>query len=339
MLNILYQIKFYIKNFIGNPLDTNDFELKDNILFNAREDLFEIERNLISRFCDLYDIITKEDFIAKSKKKHFKKSEEYKILIELNDLLDNKYVKYFVKAKKSQLFKFYDNYTISFKEDFKYHEIDKTKWNISYYWGGKLLKDNYSLRHERHINNESNIKTGNGLIINIKKEDIVGKVWDVKKGFVMQKRCYSAATLNTAEKHSQKYGVIKVKAKLSSVKGLQNIICLQNIKNNKVISVVNSNKKGKISFGIYDKVKNKLKTHISKIFFDPTKDFYIYSLEWTPESIVWKINGITIRKISKNIPFQEMYLSINTSIRKNIDDSEFPKHLEIEWIKWYKYKN
>ncbi|WP_409295893.1 family 16 glycosylhydrolase [Peribacillus sp. SCS-26] len=73
---------------------------------------------------------------------------------------------------------------------------------------------------------------------------------------------------------------------------------------------------------------------------DFTKDFHTYSLEWTPEELVWAIDGIERFRIKGDIPREKMYLYANTAVGGNWpgkpDGSTiFPVSYLIDYIRVY----
>ena len=69
-----------------------------------------------------------------------------------------------------------------------------------------------------------------------------------------------------------------------------------------------------------------------------TEDYYIFSLEWTPERMLWKINDALVKEVVKDIPAIPLYLVVGVGgdDRHQLADISFPE--EVEWIKCYKRK-
>ncbi len=64
-------------------------------------------------------------------------------------------------------------------------------------------------------------------------------------------------------------------------------------------------------------------------------DFFIYTLEWTRDSLVWKINGIEIARQSSNIPQEPMYLLLAGGVETPVSGMTT---MEVDWVKVYRYK-
>ncbi|MER2000137.1 MAG: family 16 glycosylhydrolase, partial [Lysinibacillus sp.] len=74
---------------------------------------------------------------------------------------------------------------------------------------------------------------------------------------------------------------------------------------------------------------------------DFSQDFHTFSMEWTPNSITWLIDGIERFRSSKFIPSESMYLYINTAIGGNWPGSPdystvFPVNYEIDYVRVFK---
>ena len=75
-------------------------------------------------------------------------------------------------------------------------------------------------------------------------------------------------------------------------------------------------------------------------------DFQIYSMEWDEEKIVIFVNGIALNtfdaKLAGDIYKRSQYLLLNLALGGNwggeIDDSIFPAHYEIDYVRIYKKK-
>jgi beta-glucanase (GH16 family) len=62
-------------------------------------------------------------------------------------------------------------------------------------------------------------------------------------------------------------------------------------------------------------------------------NYFIYSLEWSPEKIVWKVNGIELKTQTQNIPEEPMYVVLNSGVTG--DQPVIPGQMEIDWVRCY----
>ncbi len=64
--------------------------------------------------------------------------------------------------------------------------------------------------------------------------------------------------------------------------------------------------------------------------------YFIYSLEWSPEKIVWSINNVEVKSQTSNIPDQPLYVVLNSGVIG--DQPNIPTRMEVDWVRCY-HKN
>lgn len=74
---------------------------------------------------------------------------------------------------------------------------------------------------------------------------------------------------------------------------------------------------------------------------DYSKDFHLFRLEWTPNSLIWRIDGEERFRVTEPIPKEPMYLYLNTAIGGNWPGSpdsstRFPASFEVDYVRVYK---
>jgi beta-glucanase (GH16 family) len=67
-------------------------------------------------------------------------------------------------------------------------------------------------------------------------------------------------------------------------------------------------------------------------------EYFIYSLEWTPNKLTWKINGKVFKTQTSGVPQEEMYINFSSNLKKDASESGLPSAMEIDWIRVYKLK-
>ena len=60
-----------------------------------------------------------------------------------------------------------------------------------------------------------------------------------------------------------------------------------------------------------------------------------FSLEWTKDKLVWKINGITIRTTTQGVPQVPMYHQHQFLIVQGCKRIRFAGLVEVDWIRCY----
>jgi len=67
-----------------------------------------------------------------------------------------------------------------------------------------------------------------------------------------------------------------------------------------------------------------------------SKNYFIYTLEWTPEKLAWKINGTEVYTQTSDLPQEPMYVLFAGGLDKPISGMT---SMDIDWIRVYKTKN
>jgi beta-glucanase (GH16 family) len=76
---------------------------------------------------------------------------------------------------------------------------------------------------------------------------------------------------------------------------------------------------------------------------DFSKCFHTFSIEWTPNSLTWLIDGVERFKTDRQIPSEKMYLYLNTAVGGNWPGSPdqstiFPVTYEIDYVRVFRQK-
>ena len=67
-------------------------------------------------------------------------------------------------------------------------------------------------------------------------------------------------------------------------------------------------------------------------------EFFIYTLEWSPNKLVWKINDKVFKTQTSGVPQEEMYINFSSNLKKGASENGLPSSMEIDWIRVYKLK-
>lgn len=324
----------------------NKPEYKDYIKVEKSKEL-KVYNKFIEKFDfdkleNLENYINSQEFKSKKafylNKKRYLTTQEYKKEEELKKLENSEEVKVYKEFKDSDKFKDINKWELVFSDNFDNSVIDNSKWLTKNYWSDKLKKGSYSLENEFHIYSDRNVKVEkNNLIISTKNESQEGLAWSDKMGFFKKKFDFTSGFICTGDNFKQKYGLFEAKIKMSNNNGVNHAFWLSSSKSFPQIDIVKTNNSKEAVFGHHWQNKvmhNDISKFKGKNF---TNDYYIYSLEWTPEKLIWKINDFVVAERKQGIPDQEMFLVINSAIlsnkNKQINDSMF-----VDWVKCYKLR-
>ncbi|MDZ7738174.1 MAG: glycoside hydrolase family 16 protein [Bacteroidales bacterium] len=268
-------------------------------------------------------------------KKRFEKSDLYQLEQEYEKLKKSDDITWYFKVKDSGKFDFIKNRELTFSDEFNEDKLDTKKWLTNHYWGDRLLNDRYSLENDLHCYTESgNFDTGSSILsISTRPEKKEGKVWNPELGgFRIKEFNFTSGIINTGKSFRQKHGIFRAKVKLNTAKGPRHAFYLLADKVTPHIDVCRSDK-GKVWMDLFANGKKSARTSIGSKY---GKDFYIYTLEWTPDQIIWKINDYEVFRQTSDIPDEPMYINFSGGLDKPMTGSS---SMEIDWVRVYRHVN
>ena len=216
-------------------------------------------------------------------------------------------------------------------DEFENNCLDSGKWNIENWAAEK--------NNELQYYSPNNIKVEGGLLKLISKNEKF-------KG-----RDYTSGAVHSQGKFSFLYGKVEMRAKLPSGQGIFPAFWMMPDKENTWLPEIDimemvghlPNEVWMVSHWLDTNgtLKSDYNTFIGDDF---SKDFHTFSIEWTPESITWLIDGIERFQSSKSIPSEPMYVYLNTAIGGNWPGSPdnstvFPVIYEIDYVRVFQRKD
>lgn len=302
----------------------------------------------ISEYEELEKFVGSEEFkkvkqyMALSPKKKYEQSDERKLEEEYYTLKKSeKILWYFGLLKKNDFYKITD-WELTFEDNFDNAKLDAKKWMTNYYWGDVLLKDTYALPGDKQFYTAGkNIEINDSILkIITRKETAKGKIWHPVLGFQETEFNYTSGLISTGKSFRQKNGKVVAKIKLKNVP-VRQAAWMQADTMLPHLDLVKYDR-NRINLGSYwgnisekGGLKKKLfRTGGGKY----TSDFFIYTLEWSPEKISWKINDLEAVSQADNIPQDPMYIVISAGVTGQVSDSQLPAAMEIDYVKVYRKK-
>lgn len=293
-------------------------------------------------FLELEKEIKSNDFVLrkkKIKKAEYKDSEEYHKETEYQVLKKSEKMLWYVKTKKKYPFKEIEKWDLTFEDSFNTSKLDTSKWMTRYIWGEKGLDSSYALEDDKSFPTD-----GDNIEFYDKKARIVtkaakaeGLVWRGHQGFVLEDFDYTSGMINTANSFKQKYGVFTAKVKMAAGSvaqafwmvsdGMLPHIDVARFENGKLYSNYFWGKSG-------SNHKSLSKTSGSKY----ADTYFIYTLEWSPNKLVWKINGKVFKTQTSGVPQEEMYINFSSNLKQDASESGLPSAMELDWVRVYKLK-
>ncbi len=212
-----------------------------------------------------------------------------------------------------------------------------------YYWGEALMNDSYSLEGEKQKFTDNNVELRDSCLrITTQREEVNGKVWSPVFGFVERNFEYTSGLISTGQSFRQQYGRFEAKVRFNKTYPVMNAFWMVGEKITPHVEIFKSMYPGErlleagLATNVPDKGITEATTRIKGTRF--TKDFFIYTLDWSEHEMIWRINGVEVHRVTKNIPQEPMYLIFSTTLPDKPADKNLPAVMEIGWVRCYKKK-
>ncbi|MEE4214078.1 MAG: family 16 glycosylhydrolase, partial [Bacteroidales bacterium] len=321
----------------------NDPDIKFFFKFRSSKALSKFKEldgsQKVSRHAELKDYLNTDEFRERKAylldKKRFEKSDLYKVEEEYEKLKKSDDIVWYFKVKDSDKFDVLKHRELVFHDEFDSDSLDKGKWLTNHYWGDRLLNDRYSLESDLHCYTEAdNINVGSSILsISTRPQKKEGKVWNPELGGFRNKEFnFTSGIINTGKSFRQKYGIFQAKVKLNTAIGPRHAFYLLADKVTPHIDICRT-AKGKVWMDLFANGDKLAKTSIGGKY---GRGFYIYTLEWTADKLVWKINDYEVFRQTYNIPSEPMYINFSGGLDKTISGSS---SMEIDWVRVYRFRN
>ena len=292
--------------------------------------------SLIADYEELKAYVNSDEFKTQKEylldKNRFNKSEEAKREQEYVNMKNSEEIKWYEATVNSNKFDELKAWTLTFEDNFDDAKVDESKWMNSFFMGKMVLNDRYVLAGDKqYYTDNKNIDIKQSVLsIVTKKEKASGKVWNAKLGFLTQDFDYTSGLLSTANSFRQQYGRFEAKIKINSQAPVYQAFWLKGENKEPEIDIFKYNiKKGQMQLSAYNKgaaVGNKFGGS------GLAKDFFIYTIDWNADKIVWKINGYEVASAKNNIN-EPLFIMLSAGLNKDADN--LPAAMQIDWVRCY----
>lgn len=290
----------------------------------------------LERYNELKEYVASEEFKKQKEylldKKRFEKTDMFKESQEFDKLKKSNDIVWYFKVKDTPKFNLLKSRELTFCDEFDGDKLDTKKWLTNYYWGEKLLKDRYSVESDlQSYTEKDNFEIRNSVLkISTKPQKITGKVWSAVNGFSTKEFSYTSGLINSGTSFRQKYGTFSAKIKLGDP-GAKSAFLMMADKITPHIDICRTSK-GKVWADFFSAKGNNAKTSIRSRY---ANDFFIFTLEWTADKLVWKINNTEMFTQTTDIPQEPMYVLLAGGLDKPINGMT---SMEIDWVRVYQPK-
>ena len=294
------------------------------------------DSKLLERYRELKEYVATKEFREQKAymldKKRFEKTEMFRQLQEYEKLRKDPDIIWYFKVKDSDRFDILKIRELTFSDEFTGDRLDTGKWLTNYYWGDRLLGDRYSVESDLQAYTEKdNFEQRNSVLkITTRPQRVNGKVWSADKGFSTKEFSYTSGIINTGKSFRQKYGIFSAKIKMGNPEA-RNAFWMLADKITPHIDICRTSK-GKVWFDLFASQSNHLRTSLGSRY---ANDFFIYTLEWTPNSLTWLINNTVVFTQMQDVPQEPMYVLLSGGLDKPINGLT---SMEIDWVRVYQSK-
>ena len=84
------------------------------------------------------------------------------------------------------------------------------------------------------------------------------------------------------------------------------------------------------------------KAHHSAVLPEIAEGFHTYGVEWTPDVLIFYVDGNETWRTSKAVPKRDQYMLLSVEVGKWADDiakAKLPDGIEVDWVRVYKKKS
>lgn len=291
---------------------------------------------VVSEFKELKTKVNDPDFIESNtfweNEERWLTTKEYQKEKRFNELASNSDIVFYL-TQNSKKINDYINYETSFIESFDWNTLSKTNWNFGYAYKTPVEIGRESFSDEKQANVcGRNTSVDNGiLILSTKEETNTVKSWNPKtKEWEEKEFQFTSDIIQTASSFRQKEGIFQAKLKCEG--NLCHDFFLTNEDMTKRLNVFHFNGEHLI----FGKENSDAEDQDSGLIINgltPTQ-FYIFTLIWTPNELIWHINNQEVFRSKKNIPEEEMYLAFRSYIPE--EQKGGTGTLEVDWVRVFK---
>lgn len=286
------------------------------------------------------EFVKQKQYLTMKPKERYETTEEYKNEQEYLELKKSEKIVWYFKTKKKYPFKEVEKWEETFNEPFTDSKLND-RWMTRFFWGDAILDEAYTMSDDKSFPTDGkNIEFyDNKIRLVTKHEEIQGKKWHPTHGFLQDTFDFTSALISTGKSFRQKYGVFKAKIKMSPSEVSQAFWMVgEGVVPHIDVAKVEGGKLFSNYFWAASKGQAPSKS-LSKIGASKFVDqYFIYTLEWSPNKLVWKINDKVFKTQSSGVPQDEMYMVFSTALKDWASDSNLPSAMEIDWIRAYKLK-
>jgi len=301
-----------------------------------------IELETLDVYVKSEEFLTRKSYLQLPWTKKYEQTIEFKAEEEFKALSNSPKIKWYHNlVKDNHKFDILHQWKLVFEDDFNDKTLSTDHWITKYFYGEALAQTNFSTSHDHCLMTDGKNLTIKNSILSIltKSEKTQGKAWHPKNGFYNKNYDYTSGIISSGHAFRFQYGKIEIKAKVQKSAVLQ-AAWLSGDKASPHVNIF-TYANGKLRFGhLWGSLtkkgvkEEKSSTLVSKA----DTDFFIYTLEWSENSLIWYVNGIEAARQTKEVPRVPLFLNFCSSLYNKPQEQELPSEFSIDYVKVYERK-
>lgn len=329
------------REIVGSPKIAALIRLESSPKFKSFTELKDTEQP--AEFDRLTAFVQSDDFKKNRAylidKKRYLTTDDYKLWCEYEELKKRPDIAKYHALCEDPYFNSMLKWEEVFQDDFNTGKLDENSWITRYYAGDRFLNDTYGVGQDVQLYTQDNISFNDSAVcLNFRKESIIGKYWDASLGIREQKYEYTSGLLSSATFLRQKYGRFEAKIKIGR-NGLTSCFWLMGDTYLPHIDIMKSGAKG-LAMGSFSANNASVASNEELLkTLELGNDYYIFTLEWTKDKLVWMVNDLVVKEVHDSVPDVPMYIGFSLGANEVPSDHNLPGKMEIDWVKVYKLKN
>jgi beta-glucanase (GH16 family) len=220
---------------------------------------------------------------------------------------------------------------LAFHDEFDGKALDLDKWNLTDPWGRER---NHEL--QAYVTNAFEVKGG---ILRIRAEN--GEAF-----YSGKQRSFTSGMMSTYRKFNQQYGRFEIRCRVPKGKGLWPAFWLlpEPLGWPPEIDVLETLGHEPNKIYMTQHFQDEQRQHKSDggswTGPDFSADFHEFAVEWSPERMVWFVDGVERFRSEKSVPRSKMYLLVNLAIGGDWpgapdEATHFPAAFEVDYVRVY----
>ena len=311
----------------------------NQLLKRSKGDEKSEELEKLDEYISSEEFIKQKQYLTMKPVERYETTDEYQKETEYSTLKKSEKVIWYYRTKKKYPFKEIQKWDLTFDEKFNKSKLDRSKWMTRYFWGDQTMKSSFVLEDDKSfITDGDNIEFyDNKARIVTKSNNVEGLVWRVEQGFVLEDFDFTSGLISTAKSFKQRYGVFNAKIKMAGGSVAQAFWMVSEtiLPHIDVARFENGKLYSNYFWGKGSSPNKSLSKAGGAKYAD---EYFIYTLEWTPNKLTWKINGKVFKTQTSGVPQEEMYINFSSNLKKDAAENGLPSAMEIDWVRVYKLK-